>query len=267
MRLSVVHKLWAGAAIFAVVLAGALPGRALDGVTFTVAGGDKTLTRELRAASGLVGAGKDKAAVDLFADARAEYGKLLSALYAAGHYGPVIHILIDGREADSIAPLDAPSAIGKIVVSIEPGPAFVFSTTTVAPLAQGQSLPSDFAAGQLAGAGQVKAAVQAGIDGWRGQGNAKAAVAAQDLTADHASATLSVDVRLNPGPVLRFGDLTVNGATNIRPERVRKIAGLPTGQRFDPAEELRAAQRLRQTWPKPCPAATPLGPRWRPTTA
>ena len=247
MRLSVVHKLWAGAAIFAVVLAGALPGRALDGVTFTVAGGDKTLTRELRAASGLVGAGKDKAAVDLFADARAEYGKLLSALYAAGHYGPVIHILIDGREADSIAPLDAPSAIGKIVVSIDPGPAFVFSTTTVAPLAQGQSLPSDFAAGQLAGAGQVKAAVQAGIDGWRGQGNAKAAVAAQDLTADHASATLSVDVRLNPGPVLRFGDLTVNGATNIRPERVRKIAGLPTGQRFDPAEELRAAQRLRRS--------------------
>jgi translocation and assembly module TamA len=99
----------------------------------------------------------------------------------------------------------------------------------------------------LAGAGQVRAAVQAGIDGWRGQGHAKAAVAEQALTADHASATLSVAVQLDPGPVLRFGDLTVNGATSIRPDRARKIAGLPSGQRFDPAEEARAAQRLRRS--------------------
>ena len=91
------------------------------------------------------------------------------------------------------------------------------------------------------------AAVQAGIEGWRGQGYAKAAVADQTLTADHASATLSVAVRLNPGPVLRFGDLSINGATRIRPDRVRKIAGLPTGHRFDPAEEARAAQRLRRS--------------------
>jgi len=247
MGLRVSHKLWASAAILAVVVAGALPGRALDGVTFTVTGGDKALTRDLRAASGLVGAGKDKAALDLFADARAEYGKLLSALYAAGHYGPVIHVLIDGREADSIAPLDAPSAIGKVEVTVDPGPAFVLSTPQIAPLAAGQSLPSGFAAGKGAGAGVVMAAVQAGLDGWRGQGHAKAAVAEQTLTADHASATLSVAVRLNPGPVLRFGDLSINGATHIRPNRLRKIAGLPTGHRFDPAEEARAAQRLRRS--------------------
>lgn len=244
---SVSHKLWTGAAILAVVAAGALPGWALDKVGFTVSGNDAALMRALRAASGLVAAGKDKAALDLFADAQAEYGKLLSALYAAGHYGPVIHVLIDGREAFSIAPLDAPSAIAKIDVTVDPGPAFVFSTAAVAPLAKGQALPAGFATGQLAGAGQVQAAAQAGIDGWRRQGHAKAAVAGQDLTADHASATLSVDVRLDPGPVLRFGDLTVNGATKIRPDRVRKITGLPTGERFDPAEEARAAQRLRRS--------------------
>jgi translocation and assembly module TamA len=130
---------------------------------------------------------------------------------------------------------------------VDPGPTFVFSNATVAPLAGDQPLPPGFATGLLAGAGQVQAAVQAGIDGWRGQGHAKAAVAEQALTADHASATLSVMVRLNPGPVLRFGDLTVNGATHIRPDRVRKIAGLPSGQRFDPAEEARAAQRLRRS--------------------
>ena len=247
MGLSVTPKLWASAAVLAVVLACALPSRALDGVTFTVAGTDSALMRDLRAASGLVGAGKDKAALDLFADARAEYGKLLSALYATGHYGPVIHVLIDGREANSIAPLDAPSAIGTVEVMVDPGPTFVFSNATIAPLVGNQPLPPGFATGLLAGAGQVQAAVQAGIEGWRGQGHAKATVAEQALTADHASATLSVMVRLNPGPVLRFGDLTVNGATHIRPDRVRKIAGLPSGQRFDPAEEARAAQRLRRS--------------------
>ena len=68
MGLSVTPKLWASAAVLAVVLACALPSRALDGVTFTVAGTDSALMRDLRAASGLVGAGKDKAALDLFAD-------------------------------------------------------------------------------------------------------------------------------------------------------------------------------------------------------
>ena len=64
MGLSVTPKLWASAAVLAVVLAYALPSRALDGVTFTVAGSDSALMRDLRAASGLVGAGKDKAALD-----------------------------------------------------------------------------------------------------------------------------------------------------------------------------------------------------------
>ncbi len=247
MGYRVIHKLSAAAAVLAAILTYAVPGQALDGVTFTVAGGNAALSRDLRAASGLAGAGHEKAALDLFADARAEYGKLLSALYAAGYYGPIIHVLIDGREAGSIAPLDAPSAIGKIVVTVDPGPAFVLSTAQIAPMAAGQTLPSDFAAGKGAAAGGIMAAVQAGVDGWRGQGHAKATVAEQTLTADHASATLSVMVRLDPGPVLRFGDLSINGATHIRPDRVRKIAGLPTGQRFDPAEEARAAQRLRRS--------------------
>lgn len=247
MGYRVSHKLSAAAAVLAAVVTYAVPGQALDGVTFTVAGGNAALSRDLRAASGLAGAGQEKAPLDLFADARAEYGKLLSALYAAGYYGPIIHVLIDGREAGSIAPLDAPSAIGKIVVTVDPGPAFVLSTAQISPMAAGQTLPASFAAGKSAAAGGIMAAVQAGVDGWRGQGHAKATVAEQTLTADHASATLSVMVRLDPGPVLRFGDLSINGATHIRPNRVRKIAGLPTGHRFDPAEEARAAQRLRRS--------------------
>lgn len=236
---------WAVAA--AVVTGLALPARALDRVDFTVSGGDKALTEDLRAASGLVGASKTKEALDLFADARAEYGKLISALYATGHYGPVIHVLIDGKEAANIAPLDAPATIRHIAVTVDPGPVFAFSEAQIAPLARRTTLPEGFKTGVPAEAATIRAAVQAGLDGWRAEGHAKADVARQDLTADHASATLSADVTLAPGPVLRFGDLTIRGAKTIREDRVRKIAGLPSGERFDPAIEARVAERLRRS--------------------
>lgn len=236
-----------GAAALALGLVAALPGQAFDAVQFTVTGGDKALEKSLRAASGLTSPAKDVTAQDLFADARAEYGRLLSALYATGHYGPVIHVLIDGREASSIAPLNAPSAIGTIAVTVDPGPVFAFSQAQVAPLAPRTEMPEAFAVGKPAGAGVIKGAVQAGVDGWRNQGNAKAKVAGQDLTADHATSTLSAKVALAPGPVLRFGALKVNGAKTIRPNRVQKIAGVPTGERFDPVLEKRVVERLRRS--------------------
>ncbi|MGV8985772.1 MAG: autotransporter assembly complex protein TamA [Cypionkella sp.] len=247
MGSTVSRRLWVGTAALGLGLAVALPGLAFDAVDFTVTGGDKGLSNTLRAASGLVGAAKDKPALDLFADARAEYAKLLSALYATGHYGPVIHVMIDGREAASIAPLDAPSTIRKIVVSVDPGPAFAFSQAEISPLANDTELPSGFATGKTAESGVIKAAVQAGVDGWRSHGNAKTTVASQDLTADHASSTLSAKVQLTPGPVLRFGNLTVKGAQRIRVARVQQIAGLPTGKKFDPADEARAVERLRRS--------------------
>ena len=54
-------------------------------------------------------------------------------------------------------------------------------------------------------------------------------------------------MQLKPGPVLRFGPLTVHGAKNIRAARVQQIAGLPVGERFDPAREALAVDRLRRS--------------------
>ena len=222
---------------------------ALDLLEFSVTGGDKGLEREVRAASGLLAAQSDKRteALDLFADARAEYGRLLAALYALGHYGPVIHVLIDGREAAAIAPLDAPAQISRITVTVEPGPEFAFSRASIAPLAVRTELPAGFAVGQVAGSEVIKQAAQTGVDGWRALGFAKAGVGGQDLVADHESSTLSAAIEMTPGPILRFGHLTINGTERLRPERARAIAGLPEGARFDPAEAARAAERLRRS--------------------
>ena len=226
-----------------------ISGQALDQLDFQVQSTDKTLTDDLKAASGLVAAeaAKQTNALQLLTDARAEYGKLIGALYAKGHYGPVIHVLIDGREAADIAPLDAPAAITRIVVTVDPGPAFTFGRAEVAPLASKTSLPPGFVTGQAAESGQVQTAVEASVDGWRAQGYAKAAVTAQDVQANHANATLNAVIGIDAGPRLRFGPLTVNGQQRMRLERILAIAGLPEGARFDPAIEERTVERLRRT--------------------
>ena len=68
----------------------------------------KDLRGQLRATSLLVQADKEKtvAPQDLFAAAQADYGRLIGALYAQGHYSPIIRIQIDGREAAAIELLD-----------------------------------------------------------------------------------------------------------------------------------------------------------------
>ena len=228
---------------------GVLPGQALDRLDFTVSGDEKALVAAVRAASGLLAAQKAKKVdpLDLFAGARAEYGRLLSALYATGHYGAVIHVRLDGREAADIAALDAPSVVHVIAVTVDPGPVFAFGQIGVGPLAPRTVLPTGFDIGKVAESGVVKAAVQAGVDGWRGRGNAKAAVSAQSVVADHARSVLDAAVTIAPGPVLRFGAVTVQGAVRMREDRVREIAGLPVGERFDPVAEDRATERLRRT--------------------
>ncbi|WP_054006784.1 autotransporter assembly complex protein TamA [Cypionkella psychrotolerans] len=224
-------------------------GQALDRLEFTVPDAPKALEEELRAASILLASEKagNTLAQDIFTDARAEYASLLNALYARGYYSAVIHVYVDGVEAASIAPLDAPGAISAIKVVVEPGPEFAFSQARIAPLAKRTELPEGFAVGKTAESGVILEAVTAGVNGWRDRSYAKAEVASQKLTADHASAKLAADVVLDPGPALRFGRLTIKGADRMRLARVRAIAGLPEGEAFSPAEVDRAAARLRRT--------------------
>jgi translocation and assembly module TamA len=181
------------------------------------------------------------------AAARADYGRLLGALYAAGHYSGVVSIRVDGREAAAIPVLDDPARIARIEITVEPGPPFRFSRAEVAPLAPGTDLPPEFAAGQPAPSGVISDAVRAGVEGWRNVGHARAEPAGQEIVADHANATLDARVRLAPGPRLRFGHLTVTGNARVRTERIEEIAGLPEGEVFSPEEMRRAAERLRRT--------------------
>jgi translocation and assembly module TamA len=222
-------------------------GQAQTRLDFEAPGASKELVAALKGASLLQAATADAPAQDLFASARADYAKLIGALYGAGYYAPVIHILVDGKEAATIPPLDAPTKITAIVERIMPGPLFKFSAADIAPIAEGTSLPVGFHVGQSALSGVMQDAVHAAISRWRTVGHAKAAVSGQKIIAYHRTATLDARIQIAPGPAVTFGKLLIDGKSAVRDARIRAIAGFPSGAPFDPAALEKSANRLRRT--------------------
>ena len=225
------------------------PAQALDRFVLTAPGADKALTDQLRAAS-LVADAERSGQTDsqsVFAAARADYARLIGALYAEGYYSGVIQIRIDGREVAEIPPLDAPTTIRDVEISVTPGPRFTFSKARMRPYAKGTKLPPAYGDTKVAKSGAIVDAADAGVEGWRNIGHAKAEVADQIIVADHRTATLSSEILLDPGPRLRFGRLSMSGYERMKPERITRIAGFPTGEVFDPKTLDKVATRLRRT--------------------
>lgn len=233
----------------ALAVAGVEQPVAAQQAALTAPGAPKSLADTLRGASLVLStlAETRPAPADVMAAARADYGRLLGALYDQGHYSGVISIRVDGREAADIPALHTPDRIGRVDITVQPGPPFRFARAQIAPLAPGTELPPGFAPGQPAPSGVISQAAQAGVDGWRDLGHAKAEPAGQDITADHARALLDARIALAPGPRLRFGPVTVTGNQRVRTARVAQIAGLPEGRVFSPDDMRRAAERLRRT--------------------
>jgi translocation and assembly module TamA len=193
----------------------------------------------------------DREGLDEVADyvgaARADYRRLLTGLYAEGYYGGVVSITVDGREASTIQPLEAPAAVSRVVLSVDPGPRFTFGTAAVGPLAPATELPLGFAPGEVARSETIREAVRAAVAAWRDEGHALAAVASQETVAAHPGDRLDVAVTIAAGPRLTFGEVTASGNVAVRTARVLRIAGIPEGDVFSPLALERAAERLRRT--------------------
>lgn len=218
-------------------------------VTFDIAGDDDAITSAVRAASLTLSldAEDTPSPQDYIAATRADYRRILTALYGQGHYSGTVSILVDGREAAGIAPLAAPGQISEIAMRIDPGPSFTFGNAEVTPLPSGTLLPDSFTSGEVAASKVIVQAVAEGVDAWRNAGHAKAAAAGQKVTAQHAENTLNVAVTLAPGPQLTFGALTVTGNEDVRTARIVKIAGLPEGEVYSPEDITKVERRMRET--------------------
>lgn len=201
----------------------------------------------LRAASLLLSLEEDAAPQDYVAAARADYRRLLTALYAEGYYSGTVSIVIDGTEAAAIAPLAAPGQIGTVQITVDAGPRFTFGDVRLAPLPTGATLGADLGPRQPARSGEIQTAVRGAIGAWRDLGYAKVSVTDQSIIARHEIDKLDVAVAFDTGPRLRFGPLEVSGNSTVSDDRIRQIAGLPVGEVFSPAQMAAAERRLRRT--------------------
>ena len=214
-----------------------------------VAGGDEELEARLRASlsSAELVDNDEASGEDLLAAARADYKRALGALYDEGYFAPVVSIRVDGQEAAGISPFARPGSVREIRVDVQPGPRFTFGRTSLAPLPQGVTKPDYFETGETATLNRMRDAAGYGVEEWRARGHAKAELARQRITGNQAAQQINADLDLAPGPRLRFGRLIVTGTERLRPDRARSIAGLPTGEVFDPEALETSADRLRRT--------------------
>ncbi|MBU2957207.1 autotransporter assembly complex family protein [Paracoccus sp. 1_MG-2023] len=215
----------------------------------TVEGGDDSLATKIRQTSLISAALSEDRTTgqDVLAAARGDYARILGVLYDNGFYDAVVNIRLDGVEAAEVALLDAPDAVARAHVVVIPGPAYKFVRADLAPIAPGSEIPPGFAVGETAGTGVMRRAALAGVEGWRNYGHAKADVGGQQITADHDAQAVDTQIGLDPGPAVTFGRLNVSGNRRLKERRLRKIAGFPEGERFDPEKTEDVRKRLRRS--------------------
>ncbi len=225
------------------------PGLALDRIELFAVGASGDVKKRLSESSLLAAAARDGVSEPdaILAAARAEYGRLIEALYAAGHFGPEISVTIDGREAADIPPFEEPSTISVVTVRVSPGPRFRFAEADVGPVAPGTELPEGFRRGQIARTGTLIDTAGAAVDGWRALGHAKADVVGQNLAVRHGDAEMDASIFVDPGPRLRFGGVDITGNRAVRTGAVRRIIGWPSDELVTPDAQDRVATRLRRS--------------------
>lgn len=217
--------------------------------TLSAPGAPDALTKRLQDSSAVLSAparGSDSP-LELLSSALADYRTLVQILYDEGYFSPVVHIRLDGREAASIDPIQTPARIDRIEISVETGRPFRFGTARIEPIAPGGSVPPEFAPGQPASTKVIQTTVRNGVSSWRDAGYPKVKLGEQRIRARHAEAELDADIRLLPGPQLRFGQMHIQGDTDVKADAIRRIAGFPTGEIYSPAHVQKVGTRLRRT--------------------
>jgi translocation and assembly module TamA len=191
----------------------------------------------------------------LLTRAKADYKRILAALYNDARYGAEISITWNGREIANVpAGTEFPDN-AQLAISVRAEPRFRFGTAEIvntAPSAARRSdrvaLPADegFEPGAPAYAATVKKAGRLAVDAWRQQGYAKARIAVQSVTANHDTGELNVRLTVEPGQRALYGPVEVEGTDRMRARFVARQTGLKEGAEYDPDDLKRAEKRLQR---------------------
>ncbi|GAB4576534.1 MAG: autotransporter assembly complex family protein [Roseibium sp.] len=217
----------------------------------SVSGDGNDLSKSLEDASLLVQQQKQlpSGEAGLIARALSDRERLVAQLYADGRYGGTVDITLAGVTLETaLERSDLPDGRPvKVVILVNPGPAFTFGDVAVS--SRGNELSTDpsfwgLAAGDLAASGKVLAAERRMVNLLRGRGYPKARIAERRITADHATKTLDVVLIADSGPQARFGGVSVRGTDVTDPDFVIRQAMLPEGRVYSPEDLARARKRL-----------------------
>ena len=182
--------------------------------------------------------------------ARDDQGRLMTALNSFGYYGAKVTIQIDGRSLDDPAlpaALEAASAAVPIMVGVEAGPQFRLRRVTLeGPAPEEAQAALGVKSGEPALAAEVLAGRARVLDALRGRGYALAKVDVPVATLDPAAQALDVAYKVDAGPQLDLGRVTVDGLDRVDPDFVRRRLLVEQGERFDPAKIEVARQDLAQ---------------------
>lgn len=217
---------------------------AKDGLEATIRGASSLISGQSAPASGAAG---------LLARARADYKRILGALYNEGYYGGTISILVGGREAADIPPdatLPKPVAVE---VKVEPGPLFHFGRIGISNEASSAVAPADMVAspasigftnGEIARSSLIVRAESLAVEAWQQLGYPEAKVVDRQVVAEHKTNSVDVDIKVEPGRRATVGPLRVSGTERMDPNFVAQQTGLVAGAEYDPDDIRRAQKRL-----------------------
>lgn len=234
----------------------ALSVRAADPQPYSVSigkTGNGALDAAIQASSSLVSL-RQKAPVAPFAlitRAQQDEGRLVTALRSFGYYDGSVAIQIDGRPLDdpSLPDLLLHTPAGTsvpVVVTPHPGPQFHLRHVTI----QGQ-VPPDVRAqlppvvpGAPAVASDVLAAQGRMLNQLQEDGHALAQVDAPVAVEYKQQQALDVSYKVDAGPRVDLGPITVTGLKGVNPSYVRNRITLHQGELFQPSKIRQAREDL-----------------------
>ena len=226
---------------------------AADPQPYTVtlpATGQAALDTALRDSSNLLSL-QENAPVGPFAlvtRARDDAARLQTALNSFGHYNATVAMQIMGRPLDDPAlpaALEAATAPVAVTVAITPGPVFRLRRVTLdgtVPVEGRDALKLE--SGAPAIAADVLAAQGRVLDALRRSGHALAKVDPPVAMLDSGAQVLDVSFKVDAGPRVNLGAITVEGLDRVKPDFVERRLLVSQGEQFDPDRIEKARQDL-----------------------
>src|SRR5690606_22134985 len=141
----------------------------------------------------------------------------------------------------------------RVVIQVDPGPEFAFSSARVENRAPPATNRRDrvedanrdaFVPGEPARSSVILGTARTVVEEWRQQGYAKAGIAEERIVAAHDDITIDARLVVEPGRYAAFGPGTVSGTARMDPQFVARQTGIVPGQEYEPDDLDRARDRL-----------------------